>query len=379
MTDSAVTDRQTLNFRSSPICLLSLFAALSCRRVEAELDPDPGQLRPSHGTVVEAKLEPPPVMMVPDFADIAAMTNPSVVTVISTVARAPGTRGKVVRGLGSGMIVSPFGQILTNEHVISTATRVDVELATGERFPARVVVAESLLDLALLELEGSHADLHPVTLADRSARPGEWVMAVGQPFGLGQTVTVGVVSGLGRDHDDLGSPEGLRADGVWHFIQTDASINIGNSGGPLVDARGRVIGVTTAVRNDGQGLAFATPAAMVRRFLEEVRSYGRLRPTRLGIKAENTFGSGRDPGRSTIQVTHVDDDGPGAEAGLLVGDFILALGGVDVSRVSEVAYLTQLHGVGARITLNIERSDGQRSLVVIPRETTSAPNGREVP
>jgi S1-C subfamily serine protease len=308
-------------------------------------------------------------VVVPDFARVAQQVGPSVVTVISTVPREGEKGTKVVRGLGSGMIVSVEGQILTNEHVVAAASRVDVELSTRERIPATVEVAEPLLDLALLQLDEEVGGLVPVELVDRHPKPGEWVMAVGQPFGLGNTVTVGVVSGLGRDHDDLGRPEALRKDGLWSFIQTDASINIGNSGGPLVGADSQVVGITTAVRSDGQGLAFAIPAPMATRFLDEVRTYGRVRQARLGIRADNATGADADGMGAVVRVTSVEPDGPGARAGLLEGDFILQIGRDRVNRVSDVAYLTQLHGVGTRITFTIKRVDERpQEVEIVPDE-----------
>src|SRR5690606_26851796 len=210
------------------IALLLVLGSTACRRVD---DPPPrtraATTRQAETSSVDAP--PPPssggmTVVVPDFAQVAAKLSPSVVTVIATVKdRNDDRRNKVVRGLGSGMIVTAQGQVLTNEHVIASATRIDVELSNGERIPARVLVAEPRLDLALLELEGDRRELEPVVFSERSPRPGEWVMAVGQPFGLGHTVTVGVISGLRRDHVDLGRPEGLRPDGIWSFIQTDAS------------------------------------------------------------------------------------------------------------------------------------------------------------
>src|SRR5690606_31602761 len=210
-------------------------------------------------------------------------------------------------------------------------------------------------------------ELPPVELAEKDPRAGQFVMAVGQPFGLGHTVTVGVVSGLGRDYVDVGRPQGLDPDGIWSFIQTDASINIGNSGGPLVDADGKVVGITTAVRADGQGLAFAIPSIMARRFLDEVWTHGRVRHARLGIKAENAA-AGELPGRgSAVRVTEVDATGPGAKAELQPGDFILAIDDTPVNRVSDVAYLTQLRGVGARMTLTVRRGDAEpEDVLVIP-------------
>ncbi len=344
----------------------------SCRRVEEDeeqpvfitelLDEPPGD------ETGETPATPTHAIVVPDFADVAAEVGPSVVTVIATVPQQDGNRNKVVRGLGSGMIVSPTGEILTNEHVIASASRVDVELASRERIPARVKVSEPLLDLALLQLERDVDELEPVAFEAETVRPGQWVMAVGQPFGLGNTVTVGVIGGLGRDHRDLGRPDGLDPGGYWNFIQTDASINIGNSGGPLVNASGRVVGITTAVRNDGQGLAFATPAAMAKRFLDEARMFGRVRKTRLGISASDEPNPRAGPG-TVVKITRVEPDSPAARANLAEGDIIERIGGRPVSRVSDVAYLTQLSGVGRWLTFAIRRGSAEpRDIDLVPDE-----------
>lgn len=348
---------------------LGCLVATACRRVDEE----PRGTAPA--TVPADRSAPPrhtaTTFVVPDFASVAASVAPSVVTVIASVQDKAGERGtKPIRGVGSGMIVSASGQVLTNQHVIANASAIEVELAGGQRLAARVVFADDLLDLALLGLEGEPTELAPVVFADTAPSPGAWVMAVGQPFGLGHTVTVGVVGGLGRDHDDLGRPGGLREDGIWSFIQTDASINIGNSGGPLVDADGRVAGITTAVRSDGQGLAFAVPAEMARRFLDEVWTFGRVRHTRLGMNAKNAD-AGVLAGRgSVVQVTAVEAAGPAANAGLEVGDIVLAIDGVRMRRVTDVAYRTQLLGVGARLNFTIARGDAPATEVtVIPAES----------
>jgi S1-C subfamily serine protease len=350
-------------------CGIALIAAPACRRVEDQDGPVRAAATTRGEDPPSAVVPPtigPTAMVVPDFAPIAQRLGPSVVTVISTVReKDASTRNKVVRGVGSGVLVSANGQVLTNEHVVASAKRVEVELASGERLAARVVHADDMLDLALLQLDGATVTAPPVVISERAATPGEWVMAVGQPFGLGHTVTVGVISGLGRDHDDLGRPEGLREDGIWSFIQTDASINTGNSGGPLVDADGKVVGITTAVRLDGQGLAFAIPAAMVRRFLDDAWTFGRVRHTRLGIKAENAE-AGVLPGRgSLVRVTAVDEGGPAAHAGIRVGDLVIAIDGTAVRRVSDVAYLAQLAGVGSRITITIRHDGGEAEEVLL--------------
>jgi S1-C subfamily serine protease len=351
-------------------CAFAIALAPGCRRVdddappsgESRLRPDPGE--PGDGVRTAASHS---TIVVPDFAAVASRVGPSVVTVIATVREPEGeTKSKILRGVGSGMIVdAAAGHVLTNEHVVSAATRVEVELADRERVTARVVFADDMLDLALLQLVRTPPELQAVVFADRSPRPGEWVMAVGQPFGLGHTVTVGVISGQRRDHDDLGRPEGLRPDGIWSFIQTDASINVGNSGGPLVDVDGRVVGITTAVRRDGQGLAFAVPGEMALRFLDEVRTHGRVRRARLGISAENVVEHELPGHGEIVRVTKVDADGPAARAGIAVGDIVLAIDSEPVRRVSDVAYITQLRGAGTRMSMTIQRGSEPAADVLV--------------
>lgn len=371
-----MTPRSALRFASrwASGCALAIAvvgASVGCRRIDD--DPPRPRTIASNSTPRPSPSVPESgsnntTVVVPDFARVADRLGPSVVTVISTVRDRNARRNKVVRGVGSGMLVSAAGQVLTNEHVVATATRVDVELSNRQRYEARVLVAEPMLDLALLELQGELPELDPVEFSDRTPRPGEWVMAIGQPFGLGHTVTVGVISGLGRDYDDLGRPDGLAPTGIWSFIQTDASINIGNSGGPLVDADGAVVGITTAVRSDGQGLAFAIPAPMARRFLDESWRFGRIRLARLGISASNASLESV-PSRSAVQVTQVDPAGPAAKAQVEEGDYLLAMNGRPIHRVSDVAYLTQLAGVGAKVLVTIARgSNAPEQVQLIPAE-----------
>lgn len=293
----------------------------------------------------------------PDFVQLAEKLSPSVVSVVSTV-RIGNAQGGRLRGIGSGLIVSSEGQILTNEHVVRNAARVEVELHRQRSVAAKIVYADPSLDLALLEVTEPVAGLIPATLREKPPQVGEWVMALGQPFALGNTVTVGVVSGLRRNYGDLGRPRDLASDGTWSFIQTDASINVGNSGGPLVDLDGEVVGVTTAVRADGQGLAFAIPAQMAARFVEEVRAHGRMRHPRLGIRAENA-GPGAFPGRmAVVRVTKVERDGAAAQAGLEAGDLVLRVDDERVHRVSELVWAAQLAGVDATLKLHVGRPDG---------------------
>ncbi|PRQ03511.1 putative serine protease HhoB precursor [Enhygromyxa salina] len=345
------------------LALLVLALGVGCREIEDPAPIDEPVRRDQSPLEVDTAPTRTQVTL-PDFARVAQRVGPSVVSVISTVEVGSGR----MRGIGSGMILSVQGEILTNEHVVRDAAAIKVLLPDDTQVEATVVVADPLFDLAVLQLEGEFSTLAPVRFrgVERPPMPGEWIMAIGQPFGLGDTVTVGVISGLGRDHADLGRPPDLDPEGIWSFIQTDASINIGNSGGPLVDLDGRVLGITTAVRQDGQGLAFAIPSAMALEFIDEVRTYRRMRHTRLGIQARNDNEFDGLP--SAVRVTRVDPDGPGDRASLAVDDVILKIDGKAISRVSEVAYLTQLAGVGAEVTLTIRRGATQRTeqVVIIP-------------
>ncbi len=302
---------------------------------------------------------PPDKPAVPDFAELAARISPTVVSVVS-VLRPDGGRPR--RGVGSGMVVRADGQVLTNHHVIAEAVSFAIEYADGVRVAGRLVYGDPHLDLALLAPEIAETGRTPATLSERQPRAGEWVMAMGHPFGLGDTVTVGVISGLGRDHDDLGHPEGLDPGGVWSFIQTDASINAGNSGGPLVDLSGAVLGLTTAVRSDGQGVAFAIPAPMARKFLAEVWAHGRFRHARLGVDV------GDLDDRPAVRVLTVAPVGPGARGGLRPGDLILAANEVPVRRVSDLAYLGRVSGVGAPLSLQVQRGATRLAVELVPDE-----------
>lgn len=349
--------------------------ALACRPVEDVAD------RPAPVPVLEDSVSPPepprPVTTLPDFTALAGRMGPSVVSVVSRLPPEPGRRGaagrRPRRGIGSGMIVRDDGQVLTNNHVIADATSFSIEYTEGTQIAGRLVYADPRLDLALIAPEVAESRRPTLTLSDRRPRPGEWVMAIGHPFGLGDTVTVGVISGLGRDHEDLGHPDELDPDGVWSFIQTDASINRGNSGGPLVDLRGEVLGVTTAVRADGDGVAFAVPAAMARKFLDEVWTHGRFRHARLGIDAVEIDDL---PGPyEAIRVQRVTPEGPGARGGLRAGDLILKVQDTPISRLSELAYLGRLSGVGVPLALQVQRGPTRLAVSIVPDEASLTPPG----
>lgn len=325
-----------------------------------------------------------PVPVDLDFAAVADSLRPTVVSVVSTfetpLTRAshsaqvsapesphetPG-RSRVRRGVGSGIILDDRGHLLTNEHVVASAMRVHVELADATRIGASVIHGDPTVDLAILKLDRVPELLRPARFSVAPPRPGAWVMGIGHPFGLGHTVTVGVISGLARDYDDLGRPKGLHPDGTWSFIQTDASINIGNSGGPLVDAFGNVVGIVTAVRIDGSGIAFAIPTDLALRYVEEVHNHGRLRHPRLGLVVrELPSRLEKTTWNPTLVVDSTLDAGPARIAGVRAGDEIIACGvgpaapaqpTPRIARISQLQYCAQIAGVAGLMTLELRRA-----------------------
>lgn len=310
----------------------------------------------------------------PGFVEAVERIEGSVVAVISTVEqRDDRGENRVKRGIGAGVVVSTSGEVLTNEHVVASASAVHVELPDLSRVPARVVYRDPRLDLALLvlspdpEMAAPLPALEPVRFREERARRGEWVMAVGQPFGLGNTTTAGIVSGLDRDYGELGGPDGLRRDGIWSFIQTDASVNIGNSGGPLVDLRGEVVGITTAVRVDGQGLAFAIPVEIIEYFLSEVRERGAVRHPRLGIRAKQVGPDEYAPRMRAVEVTGVESSGPGHDAGLQTGDVIVRVDDEPIGRISELMVRVLLHEGPSPVKLTVDRPGaGHLDLDLVP-------------
>ena len=345
--------------------LLAGSLLFGCRPIEGDPPPKREFIRPAPEPLAKAQAD-----TLPDFVALAERVEDSIVSIVSTVKITDedpsGRPAGRMRGIGSGIIISREGHIITNEHVVRGAVEVSVELHQQRSVAAKVIAADPKLDLALLQVSEPVAALTPIELRESPAKVGEWVMAIGQPFALGNTVTVGVISGLGRDHSDLGRPEDLDPHGFWSFIQTDASINVGNSGGPLVDREGKVVGITTAVRSDGQGLAFAIPAAMARRFREEIEAHGKVRHPRLGLRAENA-GPRTFPGRmAVVRVTKVDPGGPAATAGLQAGDLILKANGDILHRVSELAWQAQLTGVDGELQLEVGRPDGSLRALTLP-------------
>jgi len=275
---------------------------------------------------------------------------------------------QTVQSLGSGVIIDPGGTIVTNDHVIRGASAVHVVLADGRQLEAEVVGADAQNDLAVLKVS-SRTPLPAARLGTSSdLMIGETVVAIGSPFGLARTVTSGVLSAVGRSFK---ANDQLYID----FLQTDAAINPGNSGGPLLNLDGEVIGINTAIFSGAQGIGFAIPSDKVRRIVQELKSFGKVRPAWVGINAVDLSPAqarrlqwDRSDG---VLVESVDAGSPAAAAGVQPGDIVSDLGGTPVADADE--FQARLRGYPARapMQLVVWRSGQKLTLTVTPVEFPS--------
>jgi len=285
------------------------------------------------------------------------------------------------RGTGSGFILSEDGIVLTNAHVVEGADEVDVRLKDGRVLPGKVLGTDSLTDVAVVRVEASGLPAAPVGQS-ASLVPGQWAIAIGNPLGLDNTVTVGIISALDRSSAQVGIGDKQRV----RFIQTDAAINPGNSGGPLLNDRGEVIGINTAIRANAQGLGFAIPIETAQRIADQILTRGRaehpflgvqmldLNPTvrdRLNENEELGFTVDRDSGTIVIGVL---ENSPAEAAGFQVGDIILRVNGVPVSSAAEVQEQVEQSQIGIVLPVAVERQGRTQTLEVRPQ---SFPNDSE--
>lgn len=260
---------------------------------------------------------------------------------------------RVSQGLGSGFIVSADGYILTNEHVISGADTIKVTLAgRNEPYPARKVGADHELDLAVLKIDAGE-ELPTIPLGDSdSTRVGDWVIAIGNPYGLDHTVTVGVISAKGR-------PITIEDRQYKNLLQTDASINPGNSGGPLLNLNGEVVGINTAIDAQAQGIGFAIPSSTVKPAFEQLVQHGSIEHPWLGVYLQPvTQEIARYYGVNDLSgalVAQVMENSPAAKAGLQRGDVIIRFDGAAVANPDELVDLVSNAKVGGKVEINFIR------------------------
>jgi serine protease Do len=296
------------------------------------------------------------------FVRLAERLVPAVVGIevqLGGRAAGPADRGPAI---GTGFIIRKDGYILTNNHVVEHADEIRVRLADERRLAARIVGADALTDIALLKVE-STAPLPVAPLGDSDRlRPGEFVVAIGNPFGLEHSVTLGIVSAKGRRGADIRLRES-QAQGYFDFIQTDAAINRGNSGGPLFNLRGEVVGINTAMLGSAQaqapGIGFSIPINMAKLLLPVLREHGRVPRSWIGINIQTltpTLAQGfKVPNLEGALINRVIPASPAARAGLEVGDVIVELDGRKVRRADDLRWLASIAGAGRRIAITALR------------------------
>ena len=304
----------------------------------------------------------------PTLAPILEKVTPAVVN-IAVLQRSPEEQNPLLRdpffrrffgipedmppqiSAGSGVIVDAAnGYVMTNAHVVKDAREVLVTLKDNRRLPAKLIGADPGTDIALLKVDAKN--LVATRFGDSDAlQVGDFVLAIGNPFGLGQTVTSGIVSALGRS--------GLSMEGFEHFIQTDASINPGNSGGALVNLKGELVGINTAIigpSGGNVGIGFAVPVVMARAVMEQLVRYGEVKRGRLGISMQDLVG------REGAVVAEVQPGSPAAQAGLRKGDVVTALNGRPVRGAAELRARLGIVPVGETVELRVQRGGSTHTL-----------------
>ncbi len=336
-------------------------------------------------TLLEAPSNAPGTVMPGSMSPAAKSAAPAVVSIATTQARTShplandpwfrffyGDRedDSPQMGLGSGVIVSPEGYILTNNHVVEGAQEIEVTLSDSRRTTAKVIGTDPDTDLAVLRITLERLPVIAMGNSD-TVQVGDKVLAIGNPFGVGQTVTGGIISALGRNQLGINTFE--------NFIQTDAAINPGNSGGALVDVNGSLLGINTAIysRSGGNmGIGFAIPVNTARQVLDGLVRNGQVtrgwigvEPVELNSDLAETFGIKQTEG---VIITGVLQNGPAFKAGLKPGDVLLAVGEKDVRNVSELLTLIAAQTPGTAVKMRIKRRNADMTLEVTPAQRPAA-------
>jgi len=264
---------------------------------------------------------------------------------------------RVKTGQGSGFIISADGYLLTNNHVVADADKVTVRLADDSEYEGTVVGTDSRVDIALIKIEGPSDFPFVESGPSDTMKVGDWVVAIGNPFGLSHTVTAGIVSAKGRV---------IGAGPYDDFIQTDASINPGNSGGPLFNLSGQVIGINTAINASGQGIGFAVPMDMVTPFLDDLKADGEIARGWLGVSLQNVdedLAAGLKLADNTgVLLSEVHVNEPGDKAGLAPGDLVQSIDGIAIESSKDLIRAVGKHRAGDTIAIGIVRDRKDRTI-----------------
>ncbi|MCK4643605.1 Do family serine endopeptidase [bacterium] len=283
-------------------------------------------------------------------------------------------RKRTVSSLGSGVIISNDGYILTNNHVIKNADKIDITLLDGRKFKAKVKGSDAMIDVALLKIEARGLPYAELGNSDKIAI-GQWVVAIGNPFGLNFSVTAGIISALGR--------KGITESPLQQLIQTDAAINKGNSGGPLLDLDGRVIGINTAIlsRTGGfDGIGFAVPVNLIKNILPQLKKTGQVQRGFLGIRMQSLDRSLKEgfqyKGKGGVLIAEVNRGGAADNAGLLRGDIIVKINDDQILDYQDAYVAISSHSPGDRIRIKIFRNGKYINLTA--RLTAKRSSQREI-
>lgn len=375
-----------------PLCLAALL--LACGRSGSGSPGGSASASLPPGAILTTNLPEPPasqaaqpavstnVQALPvSFAPLARRADPAVATVKARVEKetSSGRRRTVAEGLGTAFVYDPEGYLLTNNHVIEDATDISVGFVDGKDLKATVVGRDKHTDVAVLKVDEKGLPSLPLGDSD-SIEVGDWVVAIGNPFGLSHTVSAGILSAKGRTRDDV---KGLDPSGYFNFLQTDASINPGNSGGPLLNVSGQVVGINAAVRANANNIGFAIPINMVKQLLPMLLVDGKIRRSAIGVVVDwlNPIEAGRlkRPDRKGAWVKSVLAGGPADRAGIAPDDVILGFDGKPVSDPNELRWLASIAGVNKTSTLRIARLERVFDIRVTLSELSSPQTEPEEP
>ena len=282
----------------------------------------------------------------------------------------PSSSGRVLRGIGSGFVISADGKILTNAHVVNNADTVNVAFADGRFMEGKVLGKDPVTDIAVIQVQGD--SLPTVTLGDSDQiQQGQWAIAIGNPLGLQETVTVGVISATQRFGAEIGVP-----DKRIGFIQTDAAINPGNSGGPLFNEKGEVIGINSAVIGGTQGLGFAIPINTAQKVAQQLITTGKVEHPYIGIQMVALTPQVVQQLNSRMQIEadrgvlimSVARRSPAAQAGIQPGDVVQKINAQSINRADEVQRFIEEAGVGGKLQIELQRSGRTVEVTVQPQQ-----------